>query len=167
MVGRPGFSEDCRDFCRERTLYLVRESGFEALDPQDGGIESPAPEAEKQAWDRFNMLAGERNAKMIESSNGMLAVLDGTDVDSATASETGCAFALGKKIPGCRGDFRLAGDNPEAPLISRSSASYEKAAAGQLAPQRIRQPRFRMFFPTERPIARGQLGLTTPPVSVT
>ena len=167
MAGRPGFSEDCRDFCRERTLYLVRESGFEMLDPWNTGIEPPAPEAEKQAWDRFNMLVGERNAEMSESSDGMPAFLDGTDVESATASETGCAFALGKKIPGYREDFRLAGDNPEAPLISRSSASYEKAAAGQCAAQKIRQPRFRMFFPTERPIARGQLGLTTPPVSVT
>ena len=89
----------------------MRESGFEALDPWNTDIEIPAPEAEKNVWNRFNVLAGERNAKMIEFSDGMSAVLDGTDVDSATASETGCAFALGKKIPGCRGDFRLAGDN--------------------------------------------------------
>lgn len=102
------------------------------------GHRAPAPEAEKQAWDGFNMLAGERNAKMIESSDGMLAFLNGTDVESITASETGCAFALGKKIPGYREDFHLPGDNPEAPLISRSSTSYEKAAAGQCAPQRIR-----------------------------
>jgi len=58
------------------------------------------------------MLIGERNGEAIESSGGMLAVLDGTDIDSDTASETGCAFALGKKILGCKGDFRLTGDNP-------------------------------------------------------
>lgn len=90
----------------------MRESGFEVLDPWNTGIEPPAPEAEKQPWDRFNMLVGERNRKMIESSDGMLAVLEGTDVDSGTASEIDCAFALGKKILGYRGDFRLAGNNP-------------------------------------------------------
>ena len=58
------------------------------------------------------MLVGERSRKMIESSDGVLAVLDGTDVDSGTASEIGYAFALGKKILGYRGDFRLMGDNP-------------------------------------------------------
>ena len=107
-----GFSEACRDFYYGRLLPLVRESGFEVLDPWDAGIEIPAPKAEKQVWDHFNMLVGEGNREAIESSDGMLAVLDGTDVDSGTASEIGYAFALGKKILGYRGDFRLTGDNP-------------------------------------------------------
>lgn len=55
------------------------------------------------------MLAGERNRKTIESSDGMLAVLDGTHVDGDTASETGCALALGKKILGYKGGFSLHG----------------------------------------------------------
>ena len=107
-----GFSEACRDFYYGRLLPLVRESGFEVFDPWDASIEPPAPGAEKDVWDRFNMLTGERNRKMIESSDGILAVLDGTDVDSGTASEIGYAFALGKRIFGYRGDFRLTGDNP-------------------------------------------------------
>ena len=107
-----GFSEACRDFYRERLLPLVRESGFEVLDPWDIGFEIPSPEAKKEVWERFNALVGEENTKAIESSDGMLAVLDGTDVDSGTASEIGCAFSLGKKILGYRGDFRLTGDNP-------------------------------------------------------
>ena len=72
-------------------------------DPRDTGVETLAPEAEKEVWDSFGMLIGERNGEAIESSGGMLAVLDGTDIGSGTASETGCAFALGKKILGCRG----------------------------------------------------------------
>lgn len=107
-----GFSEASRNFYYGRLLSLVREYGFEVLDPWDAGIEPPAPEAEKDVWDRFNMLTGERNRKMIESGDGVLAVLDGTDVDSGTASEIGYAFALGKRILGYRGDFRLTGDNP-------------------------------------------------------
>ena len=41
----------------------------------------------------------------------ILAVLDGTDVDSGTAAEIGYAFAKGKPILGYRGDFRLSADN--------------------------------------------------------
>ena len=107
-----GFSEASRGFYYERLLPLVRESGFEVLDPWDIGFKIPAPEAEKEAWRRFNALVGEKNTKAIESSDGVLAVLDGTDVDGGTASEIGYAFALGKKILGYRGDFRLTGDNP-------------------------------------------------------
>lgn len=107
-----GFSETCRGFYCERLLPLVRESGFEVFDPWDIGLEIPVPEAEKDVWERFNTLVGEKNARAIESSDGMLAVLDGTDVDSGTASEIGYAFALRKKILGYRGDFRLTGDNP-------------------------------------------------------
>ena len=58
------------------------------------------------------MAKGRANADAIASSDGVLAVLDGTDVDSGTASEIGYAFALGKKVVGYRGDFRLTGDNP-------------------------------------------------------
>lgn len=49
------------------------------------------------------MFVGEKNAKAIEFSDGILALLDGTDADSGTASETGCVFAL----VGYRGDFGL------------------------------------------------------------
>ena len=112
IAGPLGFSEACRDFYYGRLLPIVKESGFEVLDPWDTEIEIPSPEAQRNVWDHFNMLVGERNRKAIESSDGMFAVLDGTDVDSGTASEIGYAFALGKKILGYRGDFRLTGDNP-------------------------------------------------------
>ena len=46
------------------------------------------------------------------SCGGVLAVLDGVDVDSGTASEIGYAFGLGDKvINGYRGDFRRSGEN--------------------------------------------------------
>lgn len=38
--------------------------------------------------------------------------MDGAEIDICTASEIGYAFALGKKILGYRGDFRLTGDSP-------------------------------------------------------
>ena len=92
----------------------MRELGFEVFDPWDTGFEISAPEAEKEVWEQLNVLGGEKNAKAIESSDGMLAVLDGTDVDSGRASNTGYAFAFGEKILDYRGDFRLTGDNPES-----------------------------------------------------
>jgi hypothetical protein len=53
----------------------------------------------------------EANAKMIETSAGILAQLDGVDVDSGTASEVGYGSALGLSICGVRTDFRLSSDN--------------------------------------------------------
>lgn len=49
-------------------------------------------------------------------AEGVLAVLDGSDVDSGTASEIGYAAALNKIVVGLRTDFRMAGDNPDTPV---------------------------------------------------
>jgi nucleoside 2-deoxyribosyltransferase len=51
---------------------------------------------------------------MIAECSGVLAVLDGPDVDSGSASEIGSAAALGKPIVGWRSDLRLTGDNEAA-----------------------------------------------------
>lgn len=48
-----GFSEASQDFCYERLLPLVRESGFEVLDPRDTGIKISGPENGKKVWERF------------------------------------------------------------------------------------------------------------------
>lgn len=107
-----GFSESYRGFYEDRLLPLVRGCGLGVLDPWSLPPEVPAPGSPKRLWEEFNMAKGRANADAIASSDGVLAVLDGTDVDSGTASEIGYAFALGKKIVGYRGDFRLTGDNP-------------------------------------------------------
>ena len=57
------------------------------------------------------MEIGKNNQSAIDSCHGVLAILDGADVDSGTAAEVGYAFAKGKKIIGYRGDFRLSSDN--------------------------------------------------------
>ena len=48
---------------------------------------------------------------MIDDSNCVLAVLDGTDVDSGVAAEIGYAYANAKRVFGIRRDFRQTGDN--------------------------------------------------------
>ncbi|MFZ2411633.1 MAG: nucleoside 2-deoxyribosyltransferase, partial [Candidatus Methanoperedens sp.] len=50
-----------------------------------------------------------KNVAAIESSDIIVAVIDGTDVDSGTAWEIGYAFAKGKTITGLRTDFRTLG----------------------------------------------------------
>ena len=64
-----------------------------------------------EAWKRLNMIIGENNRKGIDKSNGLVAILDGTDVDSGTASEIGYSYGKRKIIVGYRGDFRLSADN--------------------------------------------------------
>ncbi len=63
------------------------------------------------ALNSISTKIAERNAANIRDCELMLAVLDGVDVDSGTASEIGYAFALGKRIYGIRTDFRRAGEN--------------------------------------------------------
>ena len=60
----------------------------------------------------LSMAIAGRNEQLLRESSIVLAILDGPDVDSGTASEIGLAYALGKPIFGYRSDFRMAGDNP-------------------------------------------------------
>lgn len=59
----------------------------------------------------INRDIGENNFKRIDESDLMLAILDGSDVDSGTAAEMGYACAKGKHVNGLRTDFRWSGDN--------------------------------------------------------
>ncbi|MDQ2838559.1 MAG: nucleoside 2-deoxyribosyltransferase [Actinomycetota bacterium] len=54
---------------------------------------------------------GAANAALIDRSRGMLAVLDGPDVDSGTAAEIGYAARGGIPVVGLRTDSRRTGDN--------------------------------------------------------
>lgn len=117
-----GFSETGRKFYYEELVTLLVREGFDVVDPWS--LTPPAKvnkvnameygQEKREAWKELNKEIAERNADAINSSDMVLAILDGTDVDSGTASEIGYAFALGKKILGYRGDFRLSGDNEGA-----------------------------------------------------
>ncbi|MCX5895687.1 MAG: nucleoside 2-deoxyribosyltransferase [Proteobacteria bacterium] len=65
--------------------------------------------------------------RAIEKANGVVAVLDGVDVDSGTASEIGCACARGKPILGFRSDFRLTGDNESCTVNVQVEYFIEKS----------------------------------------
>lgn len=119
LAGPLGFSEAGRLFHNDKLIPMLKELGFEVLDPWvltpqdliDSVIQLPYGQAKKEKWQEINPIIGRNNAEAIEKSNIIVAVLDGVDVDSGTASEIGYGSAMGKFIIGYRGDFRLSADN--------------------------------------------------------
>ncbi len=114
-----GFSEVSRDFYYKKLIPEIESCGFQVLDPWElAPLEKvkkvskmPFDKNKLDAWKIINMEIGECNRQNIDLSDGVVAVLDGVDVDSGTASEIGYAYAKGKPILGYRGDFRLSADN--------------------------------------------------------
>ncbi len=114
-----GFSEAGRMFLYEHIVPMIEECGCGIIDPWkltsqsliEEAREMPIGEERRLAWKRVNSVIGNNNALGIDEADGMVAVLDGTDVDSGTASEIGYAYAKLKPVIGYRNDFRQAGDN--------------------------------------------------------
>jgi nucleoside 2-deoxyribosyltransferase len=105
-------------------LPAMRDAGFEPLDPWDVdteilqvfGLDRDDPERKRRLPDT-NRAVGKRNSDLIRTADGMLAILDGDDVDSGTAAEVGYACALARPVVGLRSDLRNSGDN-EATLVN-------------------------------------------------
>lgn len=114
-----GFSEVGRDFMYSKIIPAIEELGYKVLDPWKltpdelvmPVLEMPYGQEKRDAWRKLNKIIGKNNADAIQESSGLVAVLDGVDVDSGTASEIGYAAALDKPVLGYRGDFRLSADN--------------------------------------------------------
>jgi nucleoside 2-deoxyribosyltransferase len=79
----------------------------------------------------IDMGIGAQNEAAIRRSDIVVAVLDGVDVDSGTASEIGFAFGLGKRSYGLRTDMRLAGDNLGA-TVNLQVQYWMEASGGAL-----------------------------------
>ena len=119
MASPLGFSEAGRHFYTAVLVPFVSGLGYEILDPwvltDSRKIEAvqkmPYGPERRDAWRQLNREIGASNRAAIDRAHGVVAVLDGVDVDSGTAAEIGYAFARGKLIVGYRGDFRLSADN--------------------------------------------------------
>ena len=134
-----GFSEGGRLFLYDRIIPLFEETGLYVIDPWAltplSMINSVAAIKEvherKTAWQRLNMIIAENNRKGIDQCDGLFAVLDGTDVDSGTASEIGYAAALGKPVTAYRGDFRNSGDN-EGSVVNLQVEYFIHSTGGRI-----------------------------------
>jgi len=118
LAGPLGFSE-IGHLAKSDLIRQLVVLGYEIIDPfalapvdEIAKIRQlPSLDAQRAAWQKLNLRIGETNRKAIDGCDALLAILDGTDIDSGTAAEIGYAYARGKPIVGYRGDFRLAADN--------------------------------------------------------
>jgi nucleoside 2-deoxyribosyltransferase len=135
-----GFAASTQAFMAELVLALGEVVDVE--NPWDlGGPELGAAFARANALPGYaervaalhaiDMGIGAQNEAAILRSDIVVAVLDGVDVDSGTASEIGFAFGLGKRSYGLRTDMRLAGDNLGA-TVNLQVQYWMEASGGAL-----------------------------------
>jgi nucleoside 2-deoxyribosyltransferase len=123
-----GFSRATKGFYRDEVVKALEVAEFEVLDPwdesaataqRDAARKEPPGKARRDAYHALNCKLADANVKYIKRAHGILACLDGVDVDSGTAAEIGFAAAAAsarrpKPIVGVRFDTRRAGDNEGA-----------------------------------------------------
>lgn len=100
-LAAPLFSEAECDFNR-KLRDEIKRAGFNVFLPQE---DSNNIKDEKNRQE----IIFNKNVAAIERSDVIVAVIDGTDVDSGTAWEIGYAFAREKPLIGLRTDFRTLG----------------------------------------------------------
>ncbi len=133
-----GFAASTKLYMDELEQALAA-TGIDVLNPwkSDFGPEFRHANAIADAAERRDALravnteVARANEHSIRAADAVLAVLDGVDVDSGTASEMGFAFALGKRVHGLRTDSRLIGDN-EGSVINLQVQYWIEASGGQL-----------------------------------
>ncbi len=105
-----GFSEAGRAYYYD-TLVPALAEVVEVVDPWAiSGADEFAAAIEGGTLEAFVLEVGRRNAEAIRRSSLLVACLDGSDVDSGTASEVGYASALGIRCVGLRTDLRESGE---------------------------------------------------------
>ena len=134
-----GFSESGRKFYYEELIPLLIKEGYKVVDPWTLTPVNKIKEVQgmeygkdkKSSWQELNFEIASKNRDAIDSADLIIAILDGIDVDSGTASEIGYGFARGKKILGYRGDFRLSGDN-EGAVVNLQVEYFIKESGGDI-----------------------------------
>jgi nucleoside 2-deoxyribosyltransferase len=112
-----GFSAPGRHWYEQVLVPLVRARDLAVLDPWSAGpqldaaLAEPAGPQRERAVRAASREIATRNFAMIRAADAVLAVLDGTDVDSGTAAEMGYALAMGVPVFGLRTDTRMSGDH--------------------------------------------------------
>jgi len=133
-----GFFAAGRHYLEAVLLPTVRHAGFDALDPWDhpddpigAALAVAHPEERRTHLTAANAAVAARNAQLIRDADGVLAVLDGSDVDSGVAAEIGFAAALATPVVGVRTDWRTSGDN-EAAVVNLQVEWFVEATGGTI-----------------------------------
>jgi nucleoside 2-deoxyribosyltransferase len=118
LAGPDGFTPAGLAWHLEVVMPAVRQAGMDPLSPWDlpndpfaavGAM--PAGPDRYLSFRDLDYSTGAANAALIDRADGVLAVLDGPDVDSGTAAEIGYAVKGGRVVVGLRTDSRRTGDN--------------------------------------------------------
>ena len=127
-----GFTESGRLFLNNEIIPIFESLDYGVLDPWQLTKNFNAPRIKLSFGVRGlkklkqnNQVIGNINENAIKEATGLLAILDGVDIDSGVASEIGYASALNKTVLGYRSDFRLSGDN-QASIVNLQSDFDEK-----------------------------------------
>lgn len=139
LAGPLGFSEAGRAFHNGQLIPLLAEADYHVLDPwtltdprKIAAVEAmPYGPEHQSSLKKLNAEVAANNVHAIDEAHGILAVLDGTDVDSGTAAEIGYAFARGRPILGYRGDRRLWADNHGA-IVNLQVEYFIRTSGGDI-----------------------------------
>jgi nucleoside 2-deoxyribosyltransferase len=143
-----GFSPENASYLNQVKAALTAR-GFEIFDPWEqnqfadkiaGAFQQRDFDTRVRAFGEVARLIGACNEEGIRRSDVLLAVLDGAEVDSGTASEVGFGSALGKRCYGLRTDLRDSGDFIGVPVnlqvlhfIERSGGTLYRTIAEMAA----------------------------------
>ena len=118
LAGPDGFTPVTLEWHRQVLVPAVTSAGLTPRSPWESfaqdftAVAAMAPGPDRiRAMRELDYRVGAANASLIDAAIGLLAVLDGVDVDSGTASEIGYASARGLFITGVRSDLRQASEN--------------------------------------------------------
>lgn len=132
IAGPLGFTESGQFFYSEVVLPQLRSLRVTLLDPWASAASVFAEAtAGRIDFETANLLVGRRNEEMIRASDLVVAILDGSDVDSGTAAEIGYAVALNKPVIGIRSDMRMSGDNLATP-VNLQVAYFIERSGGEI-----------------------------------
>ncbi|MFZ0512493.1 MAG: nucleoside 2-deoxyribosyltransferase [Candidatus Nitrosopolaris sp.] len=119
-----GFTDAGREFMKNTMIPGIKQVVSLILNPWDS-FDTVSLEFEKinslndirkqkDLLRDLNKKIGLENENSLKRAQIIIAILDGSDVDSGVASEIGYSYALKKKIISYRSDLRLTGDNQAA-----------------------------------------------------
>jgi nucleoside 2-deoxyribosyltransferase len=138
LAGPSGFSDPGLLYHKTVLRPLLIDAGFQVLDPweiQDLDVQRvlslPLGPERADQLPEVNRKLGRANQDLIDQAGALLALLDGSDVDSGTAAEVGYAAARATPIVGLRTDVRPSGDN-EATDINLQVQWFIEFSQGQL-----------------------------------